>query len=193
MPHLDGSLAYSGREAASLRTADGARKARAAWHAGAIAGGLLLPIVLVAVTALVLVFGASAPLILAALVVVAPVAGFLIVAMRRAAARGREIAPALDAAWLAVASDVARQTSDITAASLAEKLGIDEAKAEELLALADVASPRDVARLRIDAAVPARAPGKDAVASTEAGLEADAVAEAEAPELARLPSPGGKP
>jgi hypothetical protein len=138
VPRLDRSIQYSGREAALLRKADAARKGRAGWRAAAIADGLLLPIVLLVFTALWLLFGPGAGMVLVALVMVTPIAAFLAFAASRAGARGREISPALDAAWLDAATDVARQVPDLTAAALARQLGVDEPQAEELMALLDV-------------------------------------------------------
>jgi hypothetical protein len=135
-------------EAPLLRKADAARKARARWRAAAIAGGIALVPVLLFFVALFIVFGFPTLLVLFALLCTLPLAAFLAYAASRAAARGREIAPALDAAWLAVATDVARQVRGITAPALALKLGIAEAQAEELLALVDV--ERAVRRVRID-------------------------------------------
>jgi hypothetical protein len=170
VPRADRSLQYSGREAPLLRRADAARKARAGWRAAAVAGGLLLPFTLLILAALLLIFGASAGLLLAALVVIGPIAAFLAFALSRASARGREIGPALDAAWLAVATDVARQTPGLTADVLAAKLGIDVAQAEELTALLDVeaAAPsgagRAPSRLRVgDADAAAAQPGLEMV------------------------------
>jgi hypothetical protein len=138
VPQLDRSIQYSGREAALLRKADAARKARAGWRALAIGVGLLLFILLVAFAALLLLLGPGATLFLTALVMGAPIAVFVAVAARRAGASGREITPALDAAWLSAATDVARQTPGLTAPTLAQKLGVEEAQAEELMALLDV-------------------------------------------------------
>jgi hypothetical protein len=161
VPRLDPSLRYGGGEAPLLRKADAARKARAGWRAAAVAGGLLLPFTLAVSAALLLIFGPGALLLLVALLVVAPIAAFLAVAIARAGARGRSIAPALDAAWLAVATDIAQQTRGLTAPALAQKLGIADPQAEQLLALVDVnaamSAPRPP-RARIDEGPP-RPPG----------------------------------
>ncbi len=177
IPKLDKSITYSGRENALLRRADSARKARAGWRAAAVASGVILPFVALICVALIAIFGASFGLVLLGLVLTAPVGAFLATALSRAGARGREIAPAIDAAWLAVAGDVARQTKGpLTAAGLAERLGIEEPQAEELIALLDVnetVSPGarfeeqepEPARVRIgDAAAP---PGATELASAE--------------------------
>jgi hypothetical protein len=189
VPRLDTSIKYSGREIPMLRKADAARKGRAGWRAAAVAGGLLLPFMLLIFGALIAIFGASAGLVLTALVVTAPVGGFLAMALSRAGARGREIAPAIDAAWLAVAEDVVRRSkAPVTAAALAEKLGIEEAQGEELMALLDVNADLSPG-MRIED-LPARIaepPGMTQIASAEdeAALAEQAAAEARA----RAPKP----
>jgi len=177
VPHLDRAIRYGGREAALLRKADAARKGRAGWRAAAVAGGLLLPITLAMFGLLLFIFGPSAVLVTLTLLFVAPVGAFLAFALRRAAARGGEIAPALDAAWLAVAAEVAEQAPGITAPALAEKLGIQEPQAEELLALLDVnaavgAGPR--VRIAAGPAAEARAAEEEAALAEQVSAEAGA-------------------
>jgi hypothetical protein len=187
VPRLDRSVTYSGREIPLLRKADAARKARAGWRAGAIATGLLLPFELLVFAALLMIFGMSFALVATAFVLTAPVAGFLAYAINRAAARGHEIAPAIDAAWLAVATDFAQQSGGaITVASLSQRLGIEEPQAEELMALLDVneaigQAPRPRARINVDppSAALAAQPTQMAAAE-EAALIEQAAAEAEA-------------
>jgi hypothetical protein len=167
VPRFDRSIKYSGREIALLRKAESARKARALWRAAAIADGLLLPIALILIAGLMVIFGANAALVVAALLVVLPIGGFLAFALSRAGTSGDEIEPALDAAWLSAATDIARQTNDVSVAALAHKLGIEEPQAEELMALVDVnemVSPG--ARMRVEAP-PAAAPGETQVAAAE--------------------------
>ncbi len=110
-----------------------------------------------------LIAGAHLAMTLVLLFAVAPVASFFAFALHRASARGQEIAPALDAAWLTVAADVAQQTPGLTAPVLAQKLGIAEPQAEELMALLDVNGAVPMPRMRFEE--PARAP-----AATPAGL-----------------------
>src|SRR5262249_26082029 len=109
VPRFDPSIKYSGRELAPLRKANAARMARAGWRAAAIADGLLLPIALLVTAGLLAIFGTSAALVVAALAVIVPIGGFLVYALSRAHKRGEEIEPALDAAWLSAATDIARQ------------------------------------------------------------------------------------
>ena len=182
VPRVDRAIQLSGREAALLRKADAARKGRAGWRAGAIASGLLLPFVALVIAALLLVFGWSFGLVATALVALAPVGGFLAYAAGRAGARGREIGPAIDAAWISAATDVARQTSGpISAVDLGKKLGVEEPQAEELMALLDVndaLSPRT--RIVVDPPSPGSAAGPTQLASAEEEAAAIEQSEAEA-------------
>jgi hypothetical protein len=188
VPRLDRSIAYSGREVALLRKADAARKGRAAWRAATIASGALVPFMLLVLLALLAIFGASALLVITGVLLMTPVTAFSLVALSRAGARGREIAPALDAAWLAVAGDVARQTKGaLTAPALAQRLGIEEAQAEELIALLDVneiVSPGMRFDVPAEPAAPAD-PTQIASVEEEAALVEQAAAEARA----RVPKP----
>ena len=190
VPRLDGAVAYSGREMPLLRKAEAARKGRAGWRAAAIASGLLLPMVLLSFGGLLLVFGASAGLVITALLLSAPIGAFLAMALSRAGACGSEIPPALDAAWIAVATDVAQQSGGaLDARGLAQRLGIEEPQAEELMALLDVNEAMAGPRLRV---APPRAsphpphpphpPGATQLASVEeeAALVEAAAAEGEA-------------
>ncbi len=185
VPRLDRSLTYSGREAPLLRRADEARKGRARWRAAAIGGGIVLPIAGIFFLALILIFGAKLSLLLTALLFLAPIAAFLAFAAGRAAARGREIGPAIDGAWLMVANDIAQQRgAALTTASLARALGVEEPQAEELIALVDVdklTSPAVTQGVRI--AVPEAAPPgytQIAAAEDEAALAEQLAAEEKA-------------
>ena len=180
---LDGRSSSSGREVALLRKADAARKSRATWRGAAVAAGLALVFTVIPFMLLVLLFGASLLLVLPGLFI-ALFGGLLMMAMSRAAAHGREIAPALDGAWVAVANDVVRQSGGaLPAPDLAQKLGIEEPQAEELLALLDVneaLSGVPAPRMRIDAppgpqaAAPAPAEALAQAAEEEAALGDDA-------------------
>jgi hypothetical protein len=174
VPRFDKSIAYSGREAPLLRRADAARKARAGWRGAAIATGIVLPITAFFFLALLALVGMKVWAILTALLVLAPLAIFLAFAIGRASARGREIGPAIDSAWLAVATDIAQhQGAALTATSLARALGVEEPQAEELLALVDVeriAGPSVPRHVRIAAPEIAAGPTQIAAAEEEAAL-----------------------
>jgi hypothetical protein len=191
VPHLDKSIRYSGRETALLRKADAARKARALWRAAAVAGGLLLLFTLAVFSVLLLIFGANVGLVLGALLAVGTAGLLLALTVLRAGAQGHAIQPALDAAWLAVATDVAQQTEGLTASTLARKLGLEEPQAEELMALLDVNGVMSPApRLRID---PGAARGATQVpgAEEEAALAEPIAADTSA--RARGGAPPGRP
>ncbi|APR82972.1 Hypothetical protein A7982_08321 [Minicystis rosea] len=182
VPRLDRSIDYGGREAPLLRRADAARKARAGWRAAAIAGGLLLPFVLLLFGVMFLVFGLKLALVAVSLMALLPVAAFVAFAVSRAGARSHEIAPAIDAAWLAAATAIAQQSrGPVTTASLSQKLGIEEPQAEELMALLDVNEAVTGRRVRIGAgptSLPTQ-PTQVASAEEEAALLEQASAEAE--------------
>ncbi|WP_437588113.1 zinc ribbon domain-containing protein [Sorangium sp. So ce1000] len=139
VPLADDRIQRSGREAPLLHKARAAAAARSVWRAVGVAASALLGFELFLFAVLLLVLGASVGLFAAGLLTMAPVAAFSLWALRRAKSRSREIAPALDAAWVSVASDVARQAEGpLTAGGLASSLRIAEPQAEELLALLEV-------------------------------------------------------
>ena len=166
IPRLDPRMKSSGREVPLLRKADAARKARAGYRGLAAASGVALALTLIPFAVLLAVVGFKALLLLPGLFFTGLFSGMLAVGLGRARARGNEITPALDGAWLAAATDVARQSQgQLTAPDLGQKLGIEEAQAEELLALLDVdMSMGGAPRMRIDAAAPR--PGMTAIAAS---------------------------
>jgi hypothetical protein len=185
-------LKRSGREIPALQRAGRAASARTGWRAAAIAGGTLLGFNLLVLSVVLLIAGASVGVLLAGLITALPLAAFMFWAFQRAKARGREIGPALDAAWLALATDIANQSrGDLTAGSLAAALGIAEPQAEELLALLEVndivrgamTAGGDMvysSRLRIAEAAPSPAPAAadpHAFAAEEEALAAEDGAE----------------
>lgn len=131
----------SGKELAALKRAEAARLSRAKYRAGTIAAGLGLAGVL----GLIALYG-----VLGFLGVVSPGLGFVLISLltagplalltsslfARSKTKGKEIGPALDAAWLAAATDVAQASKGtLTPDKLARALRIEEAQAEELIAL----------------------------------------------------------
>jgi len=188
--------ARSGLEAPALRRAQTALSARVRWRAAAVASGLLLGFNVLLIGLFLLITGASLWVLLAGLFTVVPLAGFTFWAYTRAKARSREVAPALDAAWVAAATEIAARTKDaLTARGLAASLGLEEAQAEELLALLEVndvvrgavGADGEIAyasRVRIgpsvDGAIPGAAAGADPGALVAAEQEALAAEEAAA-------------
>ena len=155
IPRRDARVKSSGREVPLLRKADAARKARAMFNGLAAASGVALALTVIPFAVLLAVVGFKVLLLLPGLLFTGLFAGMLAFAVSRARSRGNEIAPALDGAWLAAATDVARQSAGpITAADLGQKLGLEEPQAEELLALLDVDSAlggAPIPRLRVGA------------------------------------------
>ncbi len=139
VPVTDARVKRSGRELPLLQKARAATSARSVWRAAGIAASALFGFEVFLFAVLLLVLDASVGLFAAGLLTMAPVAAFALLSFRRAKSRSRDIAPALDAAWVSVASDVARQTEHpLTAGGLASTLRIAEPQAEELLALLEV-------------------------------------------------------
>jgi hypothetical protein len=183
IPRRDARMKSSGREIPLLRKADAARKARAMLSGLAAASGVALALTVIPFAVLLAVVGFKVLLLLPGLLFTGLFAGMLAFAVSRARSRGNEIAPALDGAWLAAATDVARQSAGpITAADLGQKLGLEEPQAEELLALLDVDSAlggAPIPRLRVGAAPDVAPPATSSTALTSSA-EAEALLE-EAP------------
>ncbi len=185
VPLDDPAVRRSGKEAAPLKRADAARKARAGWRAAAVGAAVVLPFVLALSAILGLAWSATAALV-AAIMLGLPAASLLGFAMARAKARGKEIQPALDAAWLSVATDIAQSaTGPLKAGDLAAKLRVDTAQAEQLLALldvndvvrSDITEEGEIAyssRLRVAHPAAAAAPDPDASAAEHEAAEDEA-------------------
>jgi len=116
VPAFDASMKLSGREAPLLRKADAARKSRGVWRGAAVASGLALLLTVVPFTLLLLVIGPVPLLMLPGLLFTGLFTTLLVTAVTRASARGREIGPAIDAAWVAAADDIARQSGAVLSA-----------------------------------------------------------------------------
>jgi hypothetical protein len=139
IPVLSPALRRSGKEIPALKLAEDARKGRAGARATAIAGGVGLSFTVLTFAIFWLIWGLGVASAIAFLAIAGPFGALLAWGAQKAAKRGKEIQPALDAAWIAAASDVAAQSrGQLTARDLAVAMGIDEAKAEELLAMVDV-------------------------------------------------------
>jgi hypothetical protein len=167
----------SGKEIPALKAAEALRRSRATLRTGAIAAGLSVPFVFVLLVLIKLIFGA--PLILLTLLICGPLAALCAWSVSRARSTSDQIPPALDAAWLAAATDVARQSpGPLTTAQLASTLRIDETRAEELLALLeadDVVRGEVTAAGEVTYASRMRIEDADAAATREAEREAEAI------------------
>ena len=109
-PDPAGSAASSGREIPFLQKADAARKGRGVWRGTAIGSGIGLTLALVPFVLLLIVIGPNLLVLFPGLLFNGLFAAMLWVSLGRARQRGREIAPAIDAAWLAAAGDLARRS-----------------------------------------------------------------------------------
>ncbi|MFO0754881.1 MAG: zinc ribbon domain-containing protein [Byssovorax sp.] len=136
VPHEQGQA--NGKEVPFLQKADAARKGRAAWRGTAIGSGVGLVLSIIPVLLLIGLLGPSLLLLVPGVLFNGLFALMLWVSLGRARQRGREIAPAIDAAWMAAANDLARSGALASPAELVTKLGLDEQKAEELSAMIDV-------------------------------------------------------
>jgi len=170
----------------ALQRADRARKSRAKNRAGGVLAAVGLAGAL-GIIALIGVIGALTSLelgfgfVVGSLLATGPLSAIMAWLFMRARAAGRQIAPALDDAWLVAATDVVEQSKGpVTARSLAEALRIEEPQAEELVALLEA---HDVVRGDGKLAFPNRmrigAPS-GGPSPTLDPLEAEAEAEAEA-------------
>lgn len=101
-----------------------------------IGGGLFL-----AATMLTLVLGAHAPILAGAALVTVITLVLASSAFGNARTHGRAIGPAIEAAWMSAANDLAAAHGGaLSAAQIKSALGVGDARAEELLALADVSA-----------------------------------------------------
>ena len=188
IPILAPSVRTSGKEVTALKKAEDARKGRAAARATAIAGGVGLTFTALTFAVFWLIFGLGIVSGVLFLALAGPLAALLAWGSQKAGQRGKEIQPALDAAWLAAATDVAAKSrGQLTAPDLAVAMSIDEAKAEELLAMVDVhravgggALPRTDDMAAFDAKLRAAEAVSAASAASGAAAEHEATAEEEA-------------
>jgi hypothetical protein len=148
------------------------------WRALAVVCGLAAPFFFLVLLFAALVFHAAGIALALALFTFVPAAATLLFAVRKAGARGREIGPNVDAAWLAAATEISdRAGGAISARQLGAALRATDAQAEELLALVSVNDMvSNVPRTRI--AAPLEIGGSDHVEQA-----AHAEAEAEAAQL----------
>ncbi len=193
VPQDDAILRSKGGETAALRRAEAARSSRARWTAVGLGASALLAMTLGTLGIAGLLFGAGVKLAVAATLLATPLVLLLATAVGRVRARTHDLRPSLDAAWQAAAADLARgAASSFGAADLARALRVDEARAEELLALLDATDivrgdvsadgeltfrPTVAPRVRVDVPVE---PSGDAAAELDAQREAEAHAEARA-------------
>lgn len=136
---LPEGLAPSQELVSELKRAEAARRSRGLWRGAALVGGIGVAATFFLAFAFGLLFSWSWALGLGAFFGV-PAALTLGFGVSQANAKTREIAKQLDAAWMAAATSVARAGRAATANDLAQALGIDLARAEQLHAMLVVES-----------------------------------------------------
>lgn len=182
VPRTDPRLRKGKRELPFLKKAEEARRARAKYRAITAA----FAVIGLGSTALfglwTLIFGFGVALGVTWALFAASALFMVLWSLGRAGQKTKEIAPAIDQAWMRAASDVAASLKGpFTAEKLAQAMGVDEAQAEELLAQLDV---NDVIRSDVteagEIAYQTKLRFGDPGTSGTAEEEAQALAEAEA-------------
>lgn len=149
IPELPDDLETSGAEAGLLVQAEKLRKLRGLWRAGALVAGLSLPFIALFAMLLGLVWSWAVAATIA-LVVGGPIAAGAAFAMRRNKERTSEIASLVERAWVSAATDITEaKGGKVSAKELAKVLGVDRARAEQLLAMVSVDSELAGSGLRI--------------------------------------------
>lgn len=128
-------IELSGGEKEPLEQAKSARLARLAWWIGGTAAALVA-VGLLGTTALVsLLLGMSLFAAGMGLAMTVPFALLAMLAFRRAKERTKDVAHAVDTAWMSAAKDITSQSKEpITANELSEILPLSERRTEQLLA-----------------------------------------------------------
>lgn len=164
---------------AGLRKADAARKTRATFRALGVIGAV--GTAFGALISLPILFFSFLGALLTLLFISGPALAIGFFARARAQAKTKEIVEALDSAWSAATAELIRAGKVRNAADLAKILGVDAARAQELVTLATVDAEIGVAgapSLRVDTG--STLPPDPRFAELEAKAAAEAQAEAEA-------------
>ncbi len=122
----------SGKEKAPLEAARNAMRTRTLWRVATLFGSVVAAFGL-AVAALVAVV-ASFSSAFGGVAMVLPWVILALVARQKAKGETTNLTRALDEAWKSAARDVVVQSDGVTASGIGEALGLEESKAEELLA-----------------------------------------------------------
>lgn len=173
---------------ASLRKAEAARKARGLFRGLGIVG--LVGTAFGVLLSLPILFFSILASLLTLLFISGPALGIALFARARAQAKSKELVEALDSAWGSAAAELIRAGKVKNAADLAKVLGVDAARAQEVLTLATVDAEIGVAgapSLRIDTGSSLPPDPRFAELEAKAAAEAQAEAEAEA-EASRAPA-----
>lgn len=138
LPRMDPAYRVRGREGPPLRRVNEARKSRAKYRALAAAFGAMGFGTTAFAGLWALIFGVGIGLAVTWALFAGSALFVVLWALGRASSKTKEIAPLVDQAWMTAAGDVAaRMKGAFTAGKLAKVMGIEEAQAEDLLALLD--------------------------------------------------------
>jgi hypothetical protein len=170
---------------ATLRKAESARKGRGLFRGLAMVG--FVGTAFGALISLPILFFSFFAALITLLVISGPSLGIALFARARAASKSQEMTAALDAAWSAATGELIRAGKAKSAADVAKALGVDAARAQQLLTLASVDAEIGIAgapNVRIDTSGSALPPDPrfaelEAKAAQEAQAEAEAAATAE--------------
>jgi hypothetical protein len=165
---------------ATLRKAEGARKARGLFRGLGVVG--IVGTAFGALLSLPILFFSFFAALLTLLFISAPSLAIALFARARAQSKSKELTASLDAAWGAATAELVRAGKARTPAELAKTLGIDLARAQQLLTLVGVDAEIGIAgapTVRIDTSG-AALPPDPRFAELEARAAAEQQAEAEA-------------
>lgn len=126
------SVELSGRERAPLEAARNALRTRTLWRVGALFGTVVAAFGLAVAALVAVVAGLSSAF--GGVAMVLPWVILALVARQKAKGETKNLTRALDDAWISAARDVVVQSEGVTASGIGEALGLEESKAEELLA-----------------------------------------------------------
>lgn len=179
-PRFKGAVPEGSRAVPLLRKADEARKGRARGRAVAGFGGVATAATGAFTLLLLMLVGLKLWVVLGAALFVGPSVLALLWGLQQAGARGKEIGPAVDAAYLAAAGELVKRGGQATPDDLRAALGLDAEHADQLSAMLEAEA--GLGGVRIASPGAGAQPGASGSAKTlEAELaELEAAAEAEA-------------
>ncbi len=179
IPSPDGSP-FDPSVLVALKKADAARKRRGMMTGVGIVGSVSLVFSLF-VTLLTFLIGTVGWALLPLLLFVAPSVALILFSRAKRASSSKEVAAAVDAAWVAAAPILMRSGKIKSAADLTSVLGVEPQRAQQIMTLLTVESDIGGSGVRIgDGPVVAQVPVDPRFAALEAKLQTERQAEAEA-------------
>jgi len=176
-PRFPVAVPETSRAVPLLRKADAARKSRAKSRAATVGAGVAMGGVAL-ISLLLLLFGFTLWAIVGGAIFGGPFVLLLLWALGNSSSKAKEIAPALDAAYLAAATELASERGKLTPADLQKAFGVDAEQADQLAAMVQVEAGLGGVRIATNDA--AKPPGslEAEFAEMEAAAEAEAAREA---------------